>query len=310
MDIEKSMCSLHPLVINRTFVLFSCAVAEQRTIPSPPLTLTLLRGAMGVLSRTVPDVASRVAVDLFMTPRRYAPPPRERELLAEAVPFSVKLGATLTIQAWRWGSGPSVLLVHGWEGRGAQLATFVRPLIAAGLSVVAFDAPGHGASAGSRSSLPHFAWGVRGVADALESPPHAIIAHSLGCAATTLALREGLAVERLVYLSPPLDPSDYVARFGDILNISTPVLDRMKRRIEERFLRKWSDYSLASTAPEMTAPLLVVHDLDDDDTSHADGVALAAAWPGAKMLTTSGLGHRRILRDPSVIEAATRFVLA
>ena len=59
----------------------------------------------------------------------------------------------------------------------------------------------------------------------------------------------------------------------------------------------------------MTAPLLIVHDRDDDDTSYADGVTLSEAWPGARMLSTSGLGHRRILREPSVIEAATRFIL-
>lgn len=274
-----------------------------------PLAVTLIRGAMGFLSRTAPGVASRVAEDLFMKPRRFTAPPREREILAEATPFEVQLGDRLTIQAWRWGSGPAVMLVHGWEGRGAQLATFVRPLVAAGFSVTAFDAPGHGASSGSRSSLPHFAWSVRGVADATGTP-HAIVAHSLGCAAATLALRDGLTVERLVYMAPPLNPSDYVARFGDILNISTPVLDRMKLRIEERFLRKWSDYSLAETAREMTAPLLVIHDREDEDTPWADGVALVGAWPGAQMLTTTGLGHRRILRDASVLEAATRFILS
>lgn len=282
---------------------------ESAALRKPPLTLSLLRGAMGVLSRTAPDVASRIAVDLFMKPRRFTPPPRERELLAEATPFDVRLGVTLSVRAWRWGIGPAILLVHGWEGRGAQLSAFVRPLLAGGFSVITFDAPGHGASAGTRSSLPHFAWSVRGVADAAAGgAPRAIIAHSLGCAATTLALKDGLTAERLVYISPPLDPSDYVARFGDILNISTPVLDRMKRRIEERFLRKWSDYSLRETAREMTTPLLVVHDRDDDDTSYDGGAALAAAWPGARMLSTSGLGHRRILREPSVIEAAATFV--
>lgn len=274
-----------------------------------PLAVTLIRGAMGVLSRTAPGVASRVAEDLFMKPRRFAAPPREREMLAEATPFEVRLGARLRIQAWRWGSGPAVMLVHGWEGRGAQLATFVRPLVAAGFSVIAFDAPGHGASAGSRSSLPHFAWSVRGVADAIGAP-HAIVAHSLGCAAATLALRDGLSVERLVYMAPPLNPSDYVTRFGDILNISTPVLDRMKLRIEERFLRKWSDYSLAETAREMTTPLLVIHDREDEDTLWVDGVALVESWPGAQLLTTTGLGHRRILREASVIEAAARFILS
>ena len=263
---------------------------------------------MGVLSRTAPDMASRVAVDLFMKPRRYPRPPREAEALAGATPFHVHLGATLTVQAWRWGSGPAVLLVHGWEGRGAQLAAFVGPLTAAGFSVVTFDAPGHGASPGNRSSLPHFAWSVRGVADAIDTP-YAILAHSLGCAATTLAVRDGLEVQRLVYFSPPLDPSDYVARFGDILNISTPVLDRMKARIEERFMRKWSDYSLAESAREMTTPLLVVHDKDDNETLWEDGAALTEAWPGARMITTEGLGHRRILRDPAVVEAGTRFVL-
>lgn len=276
-------------------------------VNNPPLTLSLLRGAMGVLSRTAPDAASRVAMDLFMKPRRYARPEREREVLATATRFQVTVDGH-PVQAWRWGTGPAVLLVHGWEGRGAQLAAFVQPLTAAGHSVVTFDAPGHGESGGSRSSLPHFAWSVRAVADAAGGVS-AVLAHSLGCAATTLTVRDGLAVQRLVYVSPPLDPSDYVARFGDILNITTPVLDRMKHRIEQRFQRKWAEYSLAAMAPAMTTPLLVIHDRDDEDTSWQDGAALAQAWPGARLLTTAGLGHRRILRDPSVVAAATQFVL-
>jgi pimeloyl-ACP methyl ester carboxylesterase len=269
--------------------------------------LTFMRGAFGVLSRTAPDVASRVAADLFMKPRRYEAPERERAVLAEATPFQVRLGVATRLQAWRWGSGPAVLLVHGWEGRGSQLAPFVKPLLDAGHSVVAFDAPGHGASSGSRSSLPHFAFAVRAVADAVRTP-HAIVAHSLGCAATTLALRDGLAARRLVFVAPPLNPSDYVSRFGQILGITAPVLERMKLRIEERFLRKWSDYSLEETAREMTTPLLVVHDRDDNETFHSEGAALAAAWPEARLVTTSGLGHRRILRDLDVIESATRFI--
>ncbi|HYH06817.1 MAG TPA: alpha/beta hydrolase [Thermoanaerobaculia bacterium] len=271
-----------------------------------PVSLAVIRGAMGLLSRAVPDLASRVAVDLFMKPRRFAAPERERAILAEATPFEVRLGVETRIQAWKWGSGPMILLVHGWEGRGSQLASFVQPLVAAGYSVVTFDAPGHGASSGNRSSLPHFAWAVRGVAGA--TAPHAIIAHSLGCAATTLALRDGLATQRLVFIAPPLNPSDYVGRFGEILNITRPVLDKMRSRIEERFLRNWSDYALDATARTMTTPLLVVHDRDDDDTFHAEGAALTEAWPGARMITTTGLGHRRILRDERVIEAATQFI--
>jgi pimeloyl-ACP methyl ester carboxylesterase len=274
---------------------------------SRPIALTVMRGALRVLSATAPGVASRVAADLFMTPRRFAAPKREQEILAHGTPFTVRLGASTEVRAWSFGKGPAVLLAHGWEGRGSQLTPFVAPLLDRGYSVVTFDAPGHGASPGSRSSLPHFAWAIRAVADTVTTP-HAIIAHSLGCAAATLAMREGLSVNRVVYLAPPLNPVDYTARFGDILGLDDATIRGLQKRIEERFARKWSDYSLAESARTMTTPLLIVHDREDRDTYWSEGAALAEAWPGARLITTEGLGHRRILRDEKVIEEITRFV--
>jgi pimeloyl-ACP methyl ester carboxylesterase len=276
-------------------------------LANPPFTMTLVRGALRLLSKTSTNAASRVAMDLFMTPRRFRTPEREREVLASATPFDVRLGDSTTIKAWSWGEGPIVLLVHGWEGRGSQLSPFVRPLVDDGYRVIAFDAPGHGASDGNRSSLPHFAYALRGVADATAAP-HAIIAHSLGCAAATLALREGLTANRLVFLAPPLEPVDYTRRFGQILQLDEEVVEGMQRRIEERFMRKWSDYSLALSAREMTAPLLIIHDRDDQETFWREGNALAEAWPGARLISTTGLGHRKVLRDPELIEEARRFV--
>lgn len=270
--------------------------------------MVLVRGALRLLSRTSTSVASKVAMDLFMTPRRFRTPDREKTLLADATPFDVRLGDSTTIKAWSWGEGPLVLLVHGWEGRGSQLAAFVEPLVGDGYRVVAFDAPGHGASDGNRSSLPHFTYAIRGVADALATQPHAIIGHSLGCAGVTLALRDGLTVNRLVFIAPPLEPVDYTARFGEILDLDREVVEGLQRRIEQRFLRSWSDYSLSNTAKEMTAPLLIVHDRDDRETYWSEGKGLSEVWPGARMITTTGLGHRRVLRDASVIEAATQFV--
>jgi hypothetical protein len=41
-----------------------------------------------------------------------------------------------------------------------------------------------------------------------------------------------------------------------------------------------------------------------------DGAAIAAAWPGARLHVTSGLGHRRLLRDPNVIAEVVEFVTA
>jgi pimeloyl-ACP methyl ester carboxylesterase len=58
----------------------------------------------------------------------------------------------------------------------------------------------------------------------------------------------------------------------------------------------------------MTAPLLVVHDEGDDVVPFADGAALAAAWPGARLVRTTGLGHRAVLRAAGVIDEVVQFV--
>jgi pimeloyl-ACP methyl ester carboxylesterase len=57
-----------------------------------------------------------------------------------------------------------------------------------------------------------------------------------------------------------------------------------------------------------TIPTLVVHDVGDRQTAYADARALAETLPDARLVTTEGLGHRRILRDPEVIAAVTAFI--
>jgi pimeloyl-ACP methyl ester carboxylesterase len=268
--------------------------------------VAVIGGAIRLLSLVSPRASSRVVFELFRTPRRFPTPPRERAALEGAEPFDVRLSDKTKLKAWRWGAGPAVILLHGWEGRGSQLGAFAEPLVRAGFSVVTFDAPGHGASSGRRSSLPHFTWGLRKVAEQVGEV-HGIVAHSLGCAAATLAIRDGLPAGRLVFISPPLHPADYTNQFGEIFGLSGSVIDGLRSRVEERFLRPWGDYSLATVAPRMGAPLLVIHDRNDTETPWDGGSQLAALWPGARLLTTEGLGHRRILRDARVVAAVTGF---
>jgi pimeloyl-ACP methyl ester carboxylesterase len=55
-------------------------------------------------------------------------------------------------------------------------------------------------------------------------------------------------------------------------------------------------------------PALVIHDADDASVPWQQGEMIAAAWPGARLMKTQGLGHGRILRDPAVVEAAVAFI--
>ena len=271
------------------------------------MVLALIRGIFRVLSFVAPAAASALAIELFRRPRRHATPPREQEAMTGATPFEVRAGVSTRLRAWSWGDGPLVILMHGWEGRGSQMAVFAAPLAKAGFCVVTFDAPAHGASTGRKSSLPHFTWALRAVA-ASQGTPHAIIAHSMGCASATLALRDGLDAQRLVFVAPPLDPSTYTRQFGEIFRLPESTIAGLRNRVEERFVRPWSDYSPAESAPHMRAPLLIIHDRNDVEVPYAGGARLAELWPNARLITTDGLGHRRILRDESVIREAINFI--
>jgi pimeloyl-ACP methyl ester carboxylesterase len=93
------------------------------------------------------------AARLFLTPNRN----KARVLLerpSDAQRLSIPFGETETIAAWEWGAGPTILLVHGWEGSHADLDGFVAPLIAAGLRAIAMDLPAHGASTGTLAPIP------------------------------------------------------------------------------------------------------------------------------------------------------------
>lgn len=253
-------------------------------------------------SQVAPGLTARLVERLFRKTERRNARPGEREVLQGASPMT--LGG---MKAWSWGEGPTVLLVHGWNGRATQLGAFVSPLSARGYRVVAFDAFGHGESPGNYLSLPELATCIRKVADELGAV-HGVVAHSLGGAATTLALAKGLQLERAVFISPPADPRVFLASFSAALGISDEARTLVQRRLEERLGAAMEDMRATALAPTMRTPLLVIHDRDDKEVPAHAGQSIAEAWPNAELMLTEGLGHQRILRDESVTHSAVRFI--
>jgi pimeloyl-ACP methyl ester carboxylesterase len=260
---------------------------------------------MGLLAAVSPVLAARWAEALFFTP------PRPRKSRADLPPGGERLDVRSRfgrLAVWSWGSGPLVYLVHGWGGRAEQLGAFVAPLVSRGFRVAAVDGPAHGASSGRRSSGPEIGRALADVVAQLGTA-QGVVAHSLGAAAVAFAWREGLPVGRLAFIGPPADPLTWVARFGRQLGLGPAVMAEMRRHSEQRIQASWDDLPLVPMrGPAAAPPLLVVHDRDDREVPSTDGAAIAAAWPGARLLETGGLGHRRVLRDPAVVASVAAFL--
>jgi len=232
---------------------------------------------------------------------------REAGWLAGTEPLRLRAGRR-RVTGFAAGAGPTVLLVHGWGDHAARMGGFVGPLVAAGFRVVAIDLPGHGPGRPRRTDIPTQAAAIRAVADALGGV-HAVIGHSLGATVTIMALRDGLAAESVVLLAPAVRLDHAVERFREMLAVPDPAIRGLRRGIERRFgATVWDDYAADTVAATLEQRALLVHDAADTQVDLADGRRLAAAWPGARLLETSGLGHQRILRDPAVVSAAVEFV--
>jgi pimeloyl-ACP methyl ester carboxylesterase len=292
--------------------VIASSAPKNRTIVRSRAALRLTRAALQTAYVVSEDLGTSLAERLFTSPRRHARPTRERQVLATARSLAIDVtlraphrdGAHLTLAAWRWGTGPNVLLVHGWEGRGSQLGAFVAPLVAAGMSVTAFDAPGHGDSPDHRLYLTDLADSIADVA-AHVGPLHGIVAHSFGAAAVLLAhARAGVQAPRNVLVAPNVLIDDSLQRFARTVGLDDADRAALEHRIAEHTATPLESLALERLARTRDAALLVIHDRDDREVSFEHCVRLAATWPNAQLIATQGLGHRRILRDPAVLAAS------
>lgn len=215
-----------------------------------------------------------------------------------------------TIPIFSWGEGPTVLLAHGWSSSTAQLTPFVRPLLDLGFRVLGFDQLGHGRAAGGTAALPQFADTMLCVAEA-EGPIHGVIAHSMGAAATTMALSRGMTAQRLVYVAPPENLVGYLIRLAVHLGFSQKVAQRAEEMLERRYEGRFEEIRGQVLGPTLQSDLLVVHDRIDLEVPLSEGQRIVDTWGGhAQLHLTEGLGHNRLLTALEVEKAASDFLSA
>ncbi|MCT2592580.1 alpha/beta hydrolase [Streptomyces sp. N2-109] len=274
----------------------------------------LVRTALNGTSLVTPRLAGYGASRLFpLALARSAVRPAEARLLAEATTGRLRLGGREVV-THRWGSGERpVLLVHGWRSRGSRMTAFVPGLLQAGYSPLTFDAPGHGASTGRGTTVLDYQE-IIGRLHGRYGDFEAIVAHSLGVLGTFRALHSGVHAARVVALSGVAEFGFLADEFCAILRLRPRIGTELRRQIETRLFPGepdiWTRFS-ATYQPEAThARLLLIHDADDDTVHFEQSRRMLLAYGDtrARLITTHGLGHRRILGDPEVLGAALEFI--
>lgn len=284
----------------------SQTVSAPRRSP-PPAGLAPLRFAFGTIGRIAPSLMADLAYRLWFKTRRFPLSERQRAILGTATRHTVMHG-DLPVAAYTWGQGPTVFMVHGWHGSTANFVEFVEPLTAAGLRVLAFDAPAHGATPGTRTNIYEIEGALMKVVRA-HGPVDFVVTHSFGAPCVLLALGGGLTTRRVVCISPPAEVRSLLDAFSETLNIPPGVMTRFRGRLEREFGADiWDKLSPAHVVRGLDLPALIIHDRNDRAMLFEEGETLARTWKGAQFHATSGLGHNRILSDRDVIDRTVAFL--
>lgn len=273
------------------------------------LCLKKLLRALGVLA---PALATKLAFRLFCYPAGRSPMrPTERAMMARARTETLVI-RRLHVRVYQWGDGARpILMVHGWESRGARFAPLAEKLLADGYSPLTFDSPGHGDSQGDRTTILDYL----AICQALHERYgafEAIVAHSFGVLCTFYALKHNVRTRCVIAVSGVSDFCYLLDEFSRRLDLVEPVKERLRRRIEQLFAPLddiWNRFSVTSNARGLQHRVLVIHDLQDEMVSVAQARKTAEHFGArAELEITDGLGHSRPLRDPAVIHRVCAFI--
>ncbi len=246
---------------------------------------------------------------LFTTPIKHKIPKRELEMDRNSYQKLIMIPAiNKEVVLYQYGKSENkILLVHGWSGRGTQLFKIADELLKVGYSTISFDAPAHGKSPGKTTIMLDFIAVILEI-DKQFGPFEAAIGHSLGGMSVLNAIKKGLKVNKAVVIGSGDIVKDIMDDFVAKLKLKPSISTRLRLLFEKKYKEDMDNYSAHLAAKQTTIPVLVIHDNHDLEVPVTAGLHIHKYLKNGTLFLTNGLGHRKILGNPKVIEKTVQFI--
>ncbi len=250
------------------------------------------------------------AADLFCTP---TPGTRARSLSVSAAEFNRQtvMADGVSYQAYVLGDPnkqPYVLCAHGWSSFGLRFAPWATAAHAAGFALVSFDHSAHGRSSGRLATFPSFVAGINAMRSCFGEPA-AGVGHSFGAAAMAMAAAENALHCPLVLVAPPADLMVAIRYFVRRVKLPLRFVEAIAAVISARVNRDVGGFAAKTSTVNVHQRVLIIHDVADNEVSWNAGAQYAMLAPNARMISTTGLGHHRVLNAQVTVRAALAHIL-
>lgn len=236
--------------------------------------------------------AARKAFLVFCTPRGGRIKEHQQELLENAKDKQIKISEEVMVQTYLWkGSGPTILLIHGWESNSHRWFKLIEELQKKEYNIVAFDAPAHGNSTGKILNVPLYTQCVQAVSNTYK--PIAHIGHSIGGLTTVYHYykHQPEHVHKLIILGAASELAVIMKDYQGLLGMKNGVMRGLDALIKERFGFAIDEFSGFNFAQKIDVPGLIIHDKYDNITPVAASRGIHKNWKNSTYIETTGLGH-------------------
>ena len=263
------------------------------------------------LEKTAPRLLVKFIAKIFVTPIQYPTPVRENEMLESSLQelcYIPSLNKKINVFKYKnLESDKKVLIVHGWSGRGTQLYSIAKELAKKGYQIISFDGPSHGKSDGKQSHMKEFIDSIDEI-NKQYGPFEYIIGHSLGAMSTANAIANGVATKKAVLIAGGDVVTDVIDEFIKLMDLDLKFSKKLQRKFEKDFEIKMNDFSVSKIGKKIEIPCLIIHDTEDTDVPYSCAVNIQKNIKNSELVTTTGLGHRKILGDKKVIQNIIEFL--
>ncbi len=243
------------------------------------------------LSAVAPDLAARQAFRTFTKVRKGRLNAEQQAYLEEARKERLK-AAGHEIQVYHWpGKKERVLLVHGWESNTYRWRYLVQQLRQADFDIIAFDAPGHGASTGAHLHVLLYADCLDLVVD--QYGPKALVGHSVGGMTALYSYHRNRyqEVQKIVTLGSPAEFKDIMEHFQGLLDLRPGLMQAIHDYIAREYGVQVNDFSSPVFVRDTDLHGLLLHDRQDTITPFRASELVHAHWKKSRLIATEGLGH-------------------
>ena len=276
------------------------------------LAITYYKTRLHFMNSISRNWAAAAAFDIFTKPYKVKfkkdPPIWEK---AEQLSLTTEHGM-LAGFCWKPGkpSGKKLLIIHGFAGNSRAFDRFIRPLLAMGYEVYAYDAPAHGKSDGNRLNVSLYMNAIQLIIEK-HGYFEAYLAHSLGGLSLMLLLHQLKHDDapKIVLIAPATESTTAADHFFGFLKLPASLRVAFEKKVEEMSGVPLQWYSISRILHDVKGDILWVHDKDDHTTPIEDVYPLVYNEPGhVRFHFTEGLGHSRIYKDNSVKKVILDFL--